>query len=140
MKNLLFISLVLCMSAAAPAENTAESNKSGIVPTHILQLIQPESTEPINVEVKLYKKNNTTVIANLMPDGQLMETDYLITEDNKIKFQWASIKREGLVTIQFVGNKSNDGSFEGKFTALVDGVLRDDMSGRFILKKITPSS
>jgi len=106
-------------------------------PTHILQLIQAKSNNPIDIKVKLFKKAGRKLLANIMPDGQLMESEYIVTKDNAIKFQWVAIKRDGLLAVQFIGAKAaKGGSFQGKYVALVDGELRKDMSGRFILTAI----
>lgn len=109
-------------------------------PTHTLQLIQSQNDKPIEIHVKLFTKDRKKYLANIMPDGQRMESEYIITKDSKFKFQWVAVKREELLAIQFIGNKMADGSFTGKFVALVDGELRKDMSGRFNLKtkKVTP--
>lgn len=137
MKKLFVISFVLLtLSAVGGQEPKQSGEESGFVPTHILQLIQPGGEKPVEVPMKLYSKGDKKIISNIMPDGQLMETEYVISEDNKIKYQWASIRNDMVVVIQFVGNKVDDGSFEGKYTALVDGQLRDDMSGRFTLEEI----
>jgi hypothetical protein len=105
-------------------------------PTHTLQLIQSQADKPIDVPVKLFRKGDKRLLANAMPDGQLMESEYAVSEDGKLKFQWAAIQRGGLIAIQFIGDRRADGSFAGKFVALVDGILREDMSGRFNLKTI----
>lgn len=117
-----------------------ESNQPGeevdFVPTHILRLIQPGDNEPVEVEMKLCSDGDKKNISNIMPDGQLMETEYVTSEDNKIKYQWASIRNDMVVVVQSVGSKLDDGSFEGKYVALVDGQLREDMSGKFTLRQI----
>ncbi len=105
-------------------------------PTHTLQLVQPQGDEPIDIPVKLLTKKDRRFLANMMPDGRRMESEYIISKDGKLKFQWVAIQREGLLAIQFIGDRTTDGSFAGKFVALVDGELRKDMSGRFSLRVI----
>lgn len=114
-----------------------EPNEPAIAdPTHTLHVVQSEGGEAISVPVKLLAKGKKTFVANLMPDGRRMESEYVLFKDNKLKFQWVAIQRGGLLAIQFIGEKVADGSFKGEFVALVDGVLRKDMSGRFNLKAI----
>ena len=132
-----YISGLLVLGFFATPTLAQEPNEPTIKnPTHTLQLAQPQSDKPIVVPVKLFDKGGRKFLANVMPDGWLMESEYIISKDDKLKFQWAAIQRGGLVAIQFIGDKQANGPFEGKFVALVDGVLRPDMSGRFSLKAI----
>lgn len=103
-------------------------------PTHVLQLMPAQSDKPIDIQVRLFQKGNKKLMANIMPDGQRMESEYVITQSKALKFQWAAIKRDGLLAIQFIGDRgTTGGSFSGKYVALVDGELRKDMSGQFKL-------
>jgi hypothetical protein len=137
MKKLFVVSFILfAFLAIAALEPSQPGEESGFTPTHILRLIQPGDNEPVDVKMRLYSEGDKKIISNIMPDGQLMETEYVISEDNKIKYQWASIRNDMVVVVQSVGSRLDDGSFEGKYVALVDGQLREDMSGRFTLRKI----
>lgn len=134
MRYLISLLVFGLLAVSVPAQ---ESNKPTIKnPTHILQLVQSQKAKPIDIQVKLFRKEKKKFLANMMPDGHLMESEYVISKDNKLKFQWVAIKREGLLAIQFIGSKMADGSFKGKFVALVDGQLRKDMSGQFNLNKL----
>lgn len=130
----LLLSSLFLFTIASPAEEPEVPTIKN--PTHTLQLIQSQNDRPIEIHVKLFTKDRKKYLANIMPDGQRMESEYIMTKDNKLKFQWIAIKREGLLAIQFIGEKMADGSFTGKFVALVDGELRKDMSGQFNLRTI----
>jgi hypothetical protein len=70
-----------------------------------------------------------------MPDDERTDTEYVITSDNEFKFMLSEIKNDKLTTIQFNGTKTEDDIVKGTFTAMIDGELRDDMSGDFSLKR-----
>jgi hypothetical protein len=125
---------LLALGLLAVAAQAQEPNEPVVKnPTHTLQLVQSEGGVPIEIPVKLFEKKDKTFLANMMPDGRLMESEYVLSKEGQFKFQWVAIQRGGLLAIQFIGDKTADGSFTGKFVAVVDGVLRKDMSGQFSL-------
>lgn len=125
---------LLALGLLAVAALAQEPNKLVVEnPTHTLRLVQSEDGTPIDIPVKLFEKKDKAFLANMMPDGRLMESEYVLSKEGQFKFQWVAIQRGGLLAIQFIGEKTGGGSFRGKFVALVDGVLRKDMSGQFSL-------
>jgi len=131
--------LILCViGILMPSARAQKPNLPTIEhPTHMLQLIPTQTDKPIDMKVELCKKDKRKLLVNIMPDGQRMKSEYIVTKNNAIKFQWVAIKRDGLLAIQFIGKRvTAEDSFQGKYVALVDGELRKDMSGLFKLTAI----
>lgn len=102
-------------------------------PTHTLELMIGGSEEPIPSDVRLYAYEETWRLSVTLPDGQRITTDCIMTEQGEIKFQLSRIANGMLANIQFVGAARAEAGFEGSFTAMVDGEVRQDMSGTFAL-------
>lgn len=64
----------------------------------------------------------------------LLKLNYIFKK-NKIKFQLVGFNNEKLVAIQYIGNGDKNKIIEGNYVALVDGIQRKDMSGKFRLVK-----
>lgn len=127
MKNLcIFVFLTILFN------NLSAQNKEI---THNLELLTPNVEKPYILDVSIYSKENINYIQIQFPD-EIILTEYVSTDSAQIKFQTSKISDDKLVTIQFIGIGIIEGKINGKFTALVDGIFRDDMSGTFILKKI----
>jgi hypothetical protein len=103
--------------------------------THNLELLTTNADQPINLDISVYNKENNKYILIQFPD-EYVETDYICLDSaQQVKFQISRIRNDKLVNIQFIGNGTINTKVNGKFIALVDGILRDDMSGTFKLKK-----
>ncbi|MBI3124352.1 MAG: hypothetical protein HYZ10_08100 [Ignavibacteriales bacterium] len=126
MKNLcIFVFLIILFN------NLSAQNKET---THNLELLTPNVEKPYILDVSIYSKGSINYIQIQFPD-ELILTEYISTDSAQIKFQTSKISDDKLVTIQFIGSGIIEEQVNGKFTALVDGVLRDDMSGKFVLSK-----
>jgi hypothetical protein len=103
-------------------------------PTHVLELIQGTQPDKIKVDVTISNEHNVEYISILTPDGELVKAELHILKD-KIKFQLTGFNNEKLVAIQYIGKGDINKIVEGNYVALVDGIQRKDMSGKFRLKK-----
>jgi hypothetical protein len=125
---LIALSVLLAQSAAQSADPaTAEE------PTHILQLKPDQSDTAIPTDAWFYSLEGRTYLSVRLPDGERVTAEYILTENEAIKFQLTRIAEERLVAIQFVGGGRQEERHQGRFTAFVDGDLREDMSGIFVL-------
>jgi hypothetical protein len=102
--------------------------------THYLELLTPNVEKPYVLETSVYAKDSVNYILIRFPD-EIINTEYVIADSAKIKFQTSKISDDKLVTIQFLGTGNIEAKVNGKFIGLVDGVLRNDMSGTFTLIK-----
>ena len=80
--------------------------------------------------MSIYTDQHKRYICIEFPDG-FITAEYIFVNDSTLKFQLAEIRNNGLVTIQFIGTGKLENKVEGKFTAIVDGIRREDMSGKF---------
>ena len=103
--------------------------------THVMDLWPAGAAEPASVDVMLSTEDGRNYISITMPDGDLVKAEYVLLEDKRMKFQLTAIRDERLVSIQYVGSENAAGEIEGRFSAMVDGEARRDMSGRFTLRK-----
>ncbi len=102
-------------------------------PTHVLQFITGESR--VEGEATLFVQNGRARIKVVLPDGEILTSQYAMNDSNQIRFQLARITEGKLAVIQFIGTGETANGHEGAFVGMVDGKLRDDMSGHFILKE-----
>lgn len=104
-------------------------------PTHSLELLTPDASEPVSTNAFIYSKNNTQNITIEFPDG-LISADFITPTDSTIKFQLAQIRNEILVDIQFIGYGKLNDTISGEFNAYLDFKHRPDMSGTFKVIKL----
>jgi hypothetical protein len=130
---LLAVPLVLFGPLSAPPGLQQEQ------PTHVLEMTVSGSDEPARIDVLLHTDDGTTWLTIGLPDGSRFTTECFLTEQGDLKFQMSRIANGGLVNVQFIGLERTDGSHEGSFTGMVEGELRPDMSGTFVLSpKVSP--
>ncbi|MCP4632818.1 MAG: hypothetical protein GY855_07810 [candidate division Zixibacteria bacterium] len=132
MKYLSFLfTLLLILPSCSQQKHQVE--EPAFVPTHILELMVEGMEEPVKAEVQLSDKGTKHFITIIMPDEEKIETEYVVTEENEFRFMMADVKMDNLLTIHYNGVKNQDGNFEGKFAAMVNGIFREDMSGDFAI-------
>lgn len=102
--------------------------------THSIELFTQGAEKPYVLDVSVFKKESANYIQIHFPE-EMISTEYFYSDSSKIKFQTSKMSDDKLVSIQFVGQGLIEEKVEGKFASLVDCVLREDMSGKFILKK-----
>ncbi len=102
-------------------------------PTHVLELTAGDAPEPARADVWLTIEEETATLTVVMPGGDSVVTECVLTEQNEIKFQLSRVAGDRIANIQFIGAGSVTEGFEGTFTAMVDGEQRPDMSGVFAL-------
>jgi hypothetical protein len=133
MKHLILITIFIVNSTTIFAQNS-DDNKTLENPTHVLELIQGIANDTIKVDVKISNENNTDYLFILTPDENLLKVEFHIIND-EIKFQLTGFNNDKLAAIQYVGKGDKQNIIEGKYVALVDGIQREDMSGKFKLTK-----
>jgi hypothetical protein len=101
--------------------------------THILQLTVGDPAQTVVIDVVMSTSESTSYLTVDLPDGDRVTTEYVTLETGEIKFQLSRISDGGLVSLHFIGTGTTEDAWEGKFTGLVDGELRPDMSGGFTL-------
>ena len=101
--------------------------------THVLSLMTDGSDEAVSIGIKLFTQDEGDFMTIAMPGGDEVTTEYTLSETNEIIFQLARMAENGLVCIQFVGTGKSEKGLEGKFTGMVNGILRPDMSGTFVV-------
>jgi hypothetical protein len=133
-----YFSLIVLLLIQLPAFSQEKAAKTRLRnPTHVLELVQGAQADKIKVDVMISSENDIEYISLLPPDGELIKVELHILKD-KIKFQLTGFKNEKLVAIQYVGKGDKNKTVEGSYAALVDGILRKDMSGKFKLEKKQP--
>lgn len=130
--SFLFVLLIVLPSCSTQQQQVEEP---AFEPTHTLELLVEGMEEPAKINTQLNDKGTEHFISVIMPDDERIDSEYIITEEHELKFMITDIKDNSLLTIHYMGFRNQDGDFEGKFTALVDGTLRENMCGDFTLKK-----
>lgn len=130
MKIFFYVILPFFFYAIVFAQNSQDSTQF----THYLKLIPGEGGDTISTNAALSMEEYNNLISIQMPDG-IKETEFVFIPDSLFKFQLAQINYNKLVAIHFVGSGESVDSLEGSYIAMVDGILRDDMSGTFIFVK-----
>jgi hypothetical protein len=105
--------------------------------THTLQMRTADASDAIPGEVRLVTADGVTHLTVRLPDDSRYDAECVRSSEGAFKFQLVRIAGGKIVAIQFVGTTSSDGEISGRFTGMVDGELRPDMSGTFAL---TPRS
>jgi hypothetical protein len=122
--------ILIVIPCVLSAQNGEIENQSEIW-THTIELKTPYMEQAAKSNVCFIQDEKKHFIQVEYPDKSIEKTEYILLEDDTIKFQWTAIRRDQLLTIQYIGTGSLKEGFQGIFTALVDGKLREDMSGQF---------
>jgi hypothetical protein len=131
--------MVVCVLAACvilaggPQSPSSSDAPSPFAPTHTLRMHSADENEAVPGNVRLVTSDSITRLILQLPDDSRFEAECVQSSSGDFKFQLVRIANKKIVTIQFVGTGSPDSLVTGKFTGMVDGELRPDMSGTFEL-------
>ena len=124
---------LLAVGSLSPRVDSAPLN---FEPTHTLEMRTSDDGNTFPAEARLVTHDSGAHLILRLADGSRIETDCVHSQSGDLKFQLARITDETIVSIHFVSDDRVYNSYSGRFTGMVDGVVRADMSGSFTLKPL----
>jgi len=100
-----------------------------------LTLAVSDTSEAVPADVVLHPETNSGTLTLTLPGDEPCTARYALVEPDHIKFQVTRFANDKLAALQFMGTGNLRDGFSGIFRGFVDGEPRQDMSGKFTLKR-----